>query len=221
MREEIFGPVLPIVIVANEDEALRLANDSDFGLGASIWTRGRTKGERIARWIETGMVWINDHSYTHAAVQCAWGGVKDSGLGRSHSQFGLIECAEIKTVTWNTARSRDFWWQPYDETLGGAIRASAGLLYGGDGPNVKVLRDGGGALLKTGARPIRGRGGSPQLTRPQHRQRPALAGERRLREPLEAEPTPLLRLVGDLELAADEPAAIRDAEDRLGVLAEP
>ena len=93
MREEIFGPVLPIVVVADEDEALRLANDSDFGLGASIWTRSRPKGERMARRLAAGMVWINDHAYTHAAVQCAWGGVKDSGLGRSHSQFGFYECA--------------------------------------------------------------------------------------------------------------------------------
>jgi acyl-CoA reductase-like NAD-dependent aldehyde dehydrogenase len=157
MREEIFGPVLPVVVVEEEEEALRLANDSDFGLGASIWTRDRAKGERMARRVRSGMVWINDHAYTHAAVQCAWGGVKDSGLGRTHSRFGFYECAEIKTVTWNPARSRDFWWHPYDETLGTAVRASAGLLYGGAGPKVKVLRDGGGSLLRTGARTVRGR----------------------------------------------------------------
>jgi len=155
MKEEIFGPVLPIVVVASEEEAIELANESDFGLGASIWTRDRRKGERMARRIESGMVWINDHSYTHAAIQCAWGGVKDSGLGRSHSKFGFYECVEIKNVTWNSARGRDFWWQPYDETLGEAIRASANLLYGGEGSRVKVLRDGGGSLLKTGARTIR------------------------------------------------------------------
>jgi succinate-semialdehyde dehydrogenase/glutarate-semialdehyde dehydrogenase len=157
MREEIFGPVLPVVVVEDEEEALRLANDSDFGLGASIWTRDRAKGERMARRVRSGMVWINDHAYTHAAVQCAWGGIKDSGLGRTHSSFGFYECAEVKTVTWNPARSRDFWWHPYDETLGGAVRASAGLLYGGAGPKVKVLRDGGGSLLRTGARTVRGR----------------------------------------------------------------
>ena len=149
--------MLPIVTVASEEEAIELANDSEFGLGASIWTRDRHKGERMARRIESGMVWINDHSYTHAAIQCAWGGVKDSGLGRSHSKFGFYECVEIKNVTWNSARSRDFWWHPYDETLGEAIRASAGLLYGGNGPRVKVLREGGGSLLKTGARTMRGR----------------------------------------------------------------
>lgn len=158
MREEIFGPVLPVVPVASEEEAIELANHSDFGLGASVWTRDRRKGERIARRIESGMVWINDHSYTHAAVQCAWGGVKDSGLGRSHSRFGFYECVEVKNVSWNSARGRDLWWHPYDETLGEAIRASAGLLYGAGGSRVKVLREGGGSLLRTGARTLR-RGG--------------------------------------------------------------
>jgi succinate-semialdehyde dehydrogenase/glutarate-semialdehyde dehydrogenase len=156
MREEIFGPVLPIVVVGDESEALRLANDSEFGLGASVWTRDRRKGERIGRRLESGMVWINDHAYSHAAVQCAWGGVKDSGLGRSHSEFGFLECSEVKMLTWNSSRSRDFWWHPYDETLGRAVRASAGLLFGGES-KVKVLRDGGGSLLRTGARTIRGR----------------------------------------------------------------
>ena len=157
MREEIFGPVIPVITVASEEEAILLANDSEFGLGASIWTRDRPKGERMARRIEAGMVWINDHMYTHAAMQCAWGGVKDSGLGRSHSRFGLLECVEVKNVSWSSARGRNFWWHPYDATLGAAIRTSAGLLYGADGSRLKALREGGGALLKTGARTIRRR----------------------------------------------------------------
>jgi acyl-CoA reductase-like NAD-dependent aldehyde dehydrogenase len=158
MREEIFGPVLPVVKVASEEEAILLANDSAFGLGASIWTRDRPKGERMARRIEAGMVWINDHMYTHAAMQCAWGGVKDSGLGRSHSRFGLLECVGIKNVSWNSARARDFWWHPYDETLGDAVRASAGLLYGAEQGRLRIIREGGGALLRTGARTLRGNG---------------------------------------------------------------
>ena len=104
MREEIFGPVLPIMTVDTEQEAIDLANDSQFGLGASVWTLDRDKGERIARQIESGMVWINDHSYTHGACQCAWGGVKDSGLGRSHSKFGFYECVNIKSVSWEPSR---------------------------------------------------------------------------------------------------------------------
>ena len=130
MREEIFGPVVPIIVVGSEEEALERANDSNFGLGASVWTRDRAKGERMARRIESGMVWINDHSFTHGAMQCSWGGVKESGLGRSHSKFGFYECVERQDVAWEPGLTRDFWWQPYDETLGDALRASARLLYG-------------------------------------------------------------------------------------------
>jgi acyl-CoA reductase-like NAD-dependent aldehyde dehydrogenase len=155
MREEIFGPVVPVITVADEDEAIELANDSEFGLGASVWTRDRAKGERIARRIESGMVWINDHSYSHAAMQCSWGGVKDSGLGRSHSKFGFYECVDIKLVSWEPGHTRDLWWHPYDETLGRAIKASAGLLYGQNGARLKALREGGGSLIKAGARTLR------------------------------------------------------------------
>src|SRR6201996_9579982 len=100
MREEIFGPVLPVVVVDSEQEAIDLANDSEFGLGASVWTRARARGERIARVLESGMVWINDHSFSHGACQCSWGGVKNSGLGRSHSKFGFYECVNIKMNAW-------------------------------------------------------------------------------------------------------------------------
>jgi len=155
MREEIFGPVVPIVVVDSEEEALARANDSNFGLGASIWTRDRAKGERMAREIESGMVWINDHSFTHAALQCSWGGVKESGLGRSHSKFGFYECVDVKLVAWEPGRTRNFWWQPYDETTGKAVRSAARLLYGRNGQRVKALRDGGVALAKVGARTLR------------------------------------------------------------------
>jgi acyl-CoA reductase-like NAD-dependent aldehyde dehydrogenase len=155
MNEEIFGPVVPIIVVGSEEEALRRANDSNFGLGASIWTRDRAKGERMARRIESGMVWINDHSYTHGACQCSWGGVKDSGLGRSHSKFGFYECVDIKLVSWEPGVARDFWWQPYDRTLGEAVRATARLLYGRDGQRLRALREGGLPLLRVGARTLR------------------------------------------------------------------
>ena len=158
MREEVFGPVLPIVVVESEQEAVDLANDSEFGLGASIWTRDRRKGERIARRIEAGMVWVNDHSFTHGACQCSWGGVKHSGVGRSHSKFGFYECVNIKLHTWEPALVRDFWWHPYDETLGDAIRSSAKLLYGRNGQRLEALREGIGPLLRVGARTLRRNG---------------------------------------------------------------
>ncbi len=157
MKEEIFGPVLPIVVVESEQEAIERANDSEFGLGASVWTKDRQKGERIARRIESGMVWINDHSFSHGACQCSWGGVKDSGVGRSHSKFGFYECVNIKMNAWEPGLARDFWWHPYDSTLGEAVRASAKLLYGKGSTRTKALREGAAPLLKVGGRTLRKR----------------------------------------------------------------
>jgi acyl-CoA reductase-like NAD-dependent aldehyde dehydrogenase len=154
MQEEIFGPVLPVITVDSEEEAIRLANDSQFGLGASVWTKDRGKGERIASQIQSGMVWVNDHSFSHGACQCSWGGVKDSGLGRSHSKFGFYECVNIKLVSWEPGWTRDSWWQPYDRDVGDAFRASAQLLYSRNGNRMKALREHGGALLRVGRRAL-------------------------------------------------------------------
>jgi acyl-CoA reductase-like NAD-dependent aldehyde dehydrogenase len=155
MKEEIFGPVLPIVTVSSEEEAIRLANDSQFGLGASVWTTDRGKGERMARQIESGMVWVNDHSFSHGACQCAWGGVKDSGLGRSHSKFGFYECVNVKQTSYEPGWTRDFWWQPYDAELGQAIRSSAQVLYGRNGKRLDALKEGAGALVSVGRKTLR------------------------------------------------------------------
>jgi acyl-CoA reductase-like NAD-dependent aldehyde dehydrogenase len=142
MKEEIFGPVLPIITVESEQEAIELANDSRFGLGASVWTKDRAKGERMAHQIDSGMVWINDHSFSHGACVCAWGGVKDSGLGRSHSKFGFYECVNIKQLAWEPGLTRDWWWQPYDRRLADALRSSAQLLYSRNGNRLRALREG-------------------------------------------------------------------------------
>jgi acyl-CoA reductase-like NAD-dependent aldehyde dehydrogenase len=155
MKEEIFGPVLPIITVDSEQDAIELANDSRFGLGASIWTKDRAKGERMAHQIESGMVWINDHSFSHGACVCAWGGVKDSGLGRSHSKFGFYECVNIKQLAWEPGWTRDIWWQPYDRKLGDAIRSSAQLLYSRNGNRLRALRDGFRPLVEVTRRTMR------------------------------------------------------------------
>jgi acyl-CoA reductase-like NAD-dependent aldehyde dehydrogenase len=146
MREEIFGPVVPIVTVDDEEEAIRLANDSPFGLGASVWTGDRDKGRRIARRIESGMVWINDHMYSHGAMQTPWGGIKESGIGRSHSRYGFYECVNLKHVAWEPGFARDFWWHPYGDSLGQAMHSAAALLYGRDADKLSAL--------KRGARPL-------------------------------------------------------------------
>jgi succinate-semialdehyde dehydrogenase/glutarate-semialdehyde dehydrogenase len=152
MREEIFGPVLPIVIVDSEDEAVALANDSAFGLGASVWTCDRSKGERFARELDAGMVWINDHMFSHGACQCSWGGVKESGLGRTHSKFGLYECVNVKLRVWEPSAIRDPWWHPYDENLGRALRQAAAILYGRPSIRAGALKAGAIPLLRLGMR---------------------------------------------------------------------
>ncbi len=155
MGEEIFGPVLPIMVVADEHEAVRLANDSDFGLGASIWTQDRAKAQRMAREVQAGMVWINDHMYSHGACQCSWGGIKDSGLGRSHSKFGFYECVNVKLRVWEPSWTRDLWWQPYDAKLDRAMRAAGEYLYGREADRPRALRQGALPLITVARRMAR------------------------------------------------------------------
>jgi len=88
MNDETFGPVLPFMIVDSEAEAIRLANQSEYGLSASIWASNLGRAKAIARQLNCGTVFINDSLFSHAVPQLPWGGVKKSGFGRSHSQFG-------------------------------------------------------------------------------------------------------------------------------------
>ena len=148
MREEIFGPVVPIVAVDSEEEAIALANDSPFGLGASVWTEDRDKGRRIAHRIESGMVWINDHMYSHGAMQTPWGGVKDSGVGRSHATFGFHECVNLKHVAWEPGYAKQFWWHPYGDSLVDAMRNAGKLLYGRDADKLDAVKKGAGPLVQ-------------------------------------------------------------------------
>ena len=96
MKEEVFGPVLPIAAVKDDVEALRVANNSSFGLGASIWTQDIKKGERFARDLEAGFVAIN--GMVKSDPRLPFGGVKQSGIGRELSRYGLLEFCNIKTV---------------------------------------------------------------------------------------------------------------------------
>ena len=96
MREEVFGPIAPIVVVKSEDEAIKLANDTEYGLGASIWSRDTDRAERVAKRIEAGFVAIND--MVKSDPRLPFGGVKKSGVGRELSHYGLKELVNIKTV---------------------------------------------------------------------------------------------------------------------------
>jgi succinate-semialdehyde dehydrogenase/glutarate-semialdehyde dehydrogenase len=98
-REETFGPVVAIRKVADETEAIALANDSEFGLNASVWTRDIANGRRIAARIETGTVSINEtYAAPWGATRVPMGGRKDSGLGRRHGREGILKYTEPQSV---------------------------------------------------------------------------------------------------------------------------
>jgi acyl-CoA reductase-like NAD-dependent aldehyde dehydrogenase len=127
---EIFGPVVTVEPFDGEDDAVRRANDSEFGLGASVWTRDLAKARRVARRIEAGMVWVNDFGYSFTTGRAAWGGVKSSGFGRTSSRHGLYECVHVKFVDSDRGRLRPPWWFPYDAETERALRAALDVLYG-------------------------------------------------------------------------------------------
>lgn len=114
MREETFGPVLPIMTFKSDEDAVRLANDSVFGLTASVWTRNIGRGRRLAEQIDAGTVTVNEVLYTHAIAQTPWGGVKQSGIGRTHGKLGLLELVVPQHIHINRMTSfRDLWWFSY------------------------------------------------------------------------------------------------------------
>jgi succinate-semialdehyde dehydrogenase/glutarate-semialdehyde dehydrogenase len=119
MRDETFGPVLPVQTFKTEDEAIKLANDSVYGLTASVWTRDIARGRRLAEQIDAGTVMVNEVVYTHGIAQTPWGGVKQSGYGRTHGRMGLLELVTPQHIhvnrIWFLA---DLWWYGYSTHTG-------------------------------------------------------------------------------------------------------
>ncbi|HKS26440.1 MAG TPA: aldehyde dehydrogenase family protein [Pyrinomonadaceae bacterium] len=114
MREETFGPVLPVMTFESEEEVVELANDSVFGLTASVWTKNIRRGLRVAGRIQAGTVMVNEVLYTHGIAQAPWGGVKESGMGHTHGRLGLLELVQARHVHVNRLTAlRDFWWFNY------------------------------------------------------------------------------------------------------------
>lgn len=114
MREETFGPVLPLMTFKTEEEAIAHANDSRYGLTASVWTADIRRGVRVAERLEAGTVMVNEVLYTHGIAQTPWGGVKLSGIGRTHGRAGLLELVSAQHIHVNRlARLHDLWWFGY------------------------------------------------------------------------------------------------------------
>lgn len=126
MRDETFGPVLPIMRVKSIDEAIHLANDSPYGLTASGWTTSETTAARLEAELLAGAVTINDHVYTFGEPTSPWGGVKSSGIGRTHGAIGLREMTQPKYVARDLSRGGEVWWYPYGPAfksmMAGAVR---------------------------------------------------------------------------------------------------
>jgi len=114
MREETFGPVLPVMAFDSDEEAVWLANDSEYGLAASIFTRDNTRGERLARRIMAGTVMVNDVVSCFGISEAPHGGVKSSGIGRTHGRFGLEEMTRLKYLDIDRMPGmKKVWWYGY------------------------------------------------------------------------------------------------------------
>jgi acyl-CoA reductase-like NAD-dependent aldehyde dehydrogenase len=118
MREETFGPVLPVMAFESDDAAVMLANDSEYGLAASVWTRDSGRGELLARRIHAGTVMVNDVISCFGISEAPHGGVKASGVGRTHGRFGLEEMVRLKYLdTDRVPGMKKVWWYAYGESF--------------------------------------------------------------------------------------------------------
>src|SRR5215210_5983441 len=132
MTEETFGPTLPIMRVEDAEEALKLANDSPYGLAASVWTKDASRGEAIARRIEAGAVCVNDAQLNYLALELPMGGWKESGLGTRHGADGIRKYTKKQSVlvTRFAPMKRDVHMFPYKAGTTKLLGRLVKLLYG-------------------------------------------------------------------------------------------
>jgi acyl-CoA reductase-like NAD-dependent aldehyde dehydrogenase len=129
--EETFGPVLAIGVFDSEADAIARANDSEFGLSASVWTRNKLRGEQVARQIQAGAVLVNDLLTSFGISEAPHGGVKASGIGRTHGMFGMREMVRQKFVSVEKLTSmKQLWWYNYTPELRSQMSGFVDFLFG-------------------------------------------------------------------------------------------
>jgi len=126
--EESFGPILPIMKFKSEDEAIERANNSRYGLTASVYTKDQDRGKRIAERLEAGTVMINDALMTHAFPETPWMGVKESGIGRVHSDDGLRDLCQAYHINYEVIPMKNMVWYPYSKEKLKRFFALVGLI---------------------------------------------------------------------------------------------
>jgi acyl-CoA reductase-like NAD-dependent aldehyde dehydrogenase len=117
VREETFGPVLAVVRVEGPAEAIRAANQLQYGLGASIWTSDLSRGQRLAERLDYGVVSINNHSFTGAVPALPWSGTRATGFSVANSALALPTFLRPRTLVVDRKRTPELFWMPYDPTL--------------------------------------------------------------------------------------------------------
>jgi len=122
MQEETFGPTIPIMSFNDEEEAIELANDTQYGLNASVWTKNKRKAKRVVSQLETGNCYVNDAVKNIGSPYLPFGGVKNSGIGRYHGPEGLKSFTETRSVMINKNEGNELNWFPYDQELYDDIR---------------------------------------------------------------------------------------------------
>lgn len=131
MNEESFGPLLGVMKVSDMDEALNLANDSQYGLTGSVWSKNTKEAIEIARKINAGSIMINDHLVSHGMAETPWGGFKDSGRGRSHGSFSFNEMTEPKVIIRDLLPGikKNLWWYPFDKSIYSGLKGILLMMY--------------------------------------------------------------------------------------------
>ena len=131
MKEETFGPVLPIMRVRDEDEAVRLANDSPYGLSGTVWTRDHARGLAIAKRLDTGSVCINDSSITYGALEAPFGGRKHSGVGQVNGEAALRGFCFAQPIVFDRfGLKEEHVWQPYTDEKAQVLRKVIKWVFG-------------------------------------------------------------------------------------------